>query len=187
MTAAACRILMALAAFHAVAAAAAEWHADTAASSLEFVATFEKAPAPGVFRTFDARVSLDEGQAAGGRVDVSVTLASADMANADVNREIRGPDWFDAARFPLARFRSSGVRALAGKRFVASGTLDLKGVVRPVEVPFTWSEAGDAASMEGELTLERTAFNVGVREWARTDVIGPEVKVRFRLRLRKDM
>jgi multidrug resistance efflux pump len=32
---------------------------DAAASKLEFATTFEKAPAPGVFRKFDARVSFD--------------------------------------------------------------------------------------------------------------------------------
>lgn len=179
-------IVAAVALVHGAASAAADWRMDPAASSLAFVARFEKAPAPGVFKSFDARVTLDGERPVDGKIEITVTVASADMANADVNREIRGPDWFDVARFPLARFRSSGVRPMAGTRFVAVGTLELKGVTRPVEVPFDWSQSGDTASMEGELTLARAAFGIGLGEWARTDVIGPDVEIRFKLRMRKD-
>ena len=66
-----------------------------------------------------------------------------------------------------------------------AGTLRLKGIARPVEVPFAWTGTADAATMEGELTVGRSDFGIGTGEWARTDVIGAEVKLRFRLRLRK--
>lgn len=166
---------------------AAEWRMDIAASRLEFVATFEKAPAPGVFKTFDTQIRLDGRQPADNHLQVTIAVTSADMANVDVNREIRGPDWFDVAHFPQAQFRSNEVRPAGANRFVATGMLEVKGVERPIEVPFNWSESGDAATMEGELTLERAAFNVGLREWAQTNMIGPDVKVRFKLRMRKDM
>lgn len=186
MRAAACWLAVVVALAASASSAAAEWTMDTAASRLEFVATFERAPAPGVFKTFDTHVRFDGQHPADSRIDVTIMVASADMANADVNREIRGPDWFDAARFPQAQFRSTGVRPAGANRFVATGTLGVKGVERPIELPFTWSESGNVATMEGELTLERATFNIGLHEWARTDVIGPDVKVKFKLRLRKD-
>jgi len=39
--------------------------------------------------------------------------------------------------------------------------------------------------MEGELTVRRADFGIGTGEWARTDVIGAEVRLRFKVRLRK--
>ena len=53
--------LVALVCTFPLAACAAEWRADAAASRLEFVATFERAPAPGRFKAFDARVRLHAG------------------------------------------------------------------------------------------------------------------------------
>lgn len=171
------------------AGAAADWRTDAAASRLEFVATFERAPVPGVFREFDARIRFDPADLAGSRIEVGIAVTSADMGNSDVNQAIRGPEWFDFARFPRASFRAAELRAApagaGGPSYIARGTLELKGVQRVVEVPFTWQEGGEAATMDGELTLQRGTFGIGQGEWARTDAIGADVRVKFRLHLRK--
>ena len=77
------------------------------------------------------------------------------------------------------------VRRAEGNHYVARGTLSLKGVKQPAEVPFTWTASADGATMEGELTLKRGAFGIGAGEWAATDVIGADVKVKFKVKLRK--
>ena len=48
--------------------AAAEWRMDAGASRLDFAATFEKTPAPGVFKQFDTRLAFDGDTPAGGRL-----------------------------------------------------------------------------------------------------------------------
>ncbi len=163
---------------------AADWKMDASGSKLEFTATFEKTPAPGVFKEFDTRLRFDPDKPAGGSLDVTIKVTSADMAIPDVNKEIRNKDWFDYAGFPQAEFHSSDLRRDGG-RYVARGMLSLKGVKQAVEVPFTWSPAGDGATMEGEFTLQRGAFGIGLGEWKATDTIGADVKVKFKLKLRK--
>lgn len=165
------------------AARAADWRSDAAGSSLGFVATFEGNAVAGTFRQFDVRLRLDASGAAPGSLDVLVTVTSADMKIADVNREIRGKPWFDYAGFPAAEFHSTDVHRVQGDAFVAKGTLLLKGVRQPVEVPFTWNESGNGATLQGELTLQRGAFGIGTGEWAAADVIGADVKVRYAVRL----
>ncbi len=163
----------------------ADWKMDPAGSKLEFIATFEKTAAPGVFKEFDARLRFDPEKPAGSRLDVTVKVTSADMNIPDVNKEIRGKDWFDYAGFPQAEFHSTDLRRTEGNRYVARGTLVLKGVKQPVEVPFTWTGSADGAVMEGELTVKRGAFGIGIGEWAATDVIGADVRVKFKVKLRK--
>jgi polyisoprenoid-binding protein YceI len=167
------------------AAQAADWKMDPAGSKLEFIATFEKTAAPGVFKEFDARLRFDPEKPAGSRLDVTVKVTSADMNIPDVNKEIRGKDWFDYAGFPQAEFHSTDLRRIEGNRYMARGTLVLKGAKQPVEVPFTWTGSADGAVMEGELTVKRGAFGIGAGEWAATDVIGADVKVKFKVKLRK--
>ena len=178
------RAILALLLAVALPAAAADWRMDVAASRLDFAATFEKTPAPGVFRQFDARLSFGDDTPAGGRLDVTIRVASADMGSADINKAIAGPEWFDFARHPQATFQSTEVRR-EGNRYLARGTLTLKGVPRQVDVPFTWNASADAATMEGEFTVQRAAFGIGTGEWMATNVIGPDVKVKLRVRLRK--
>lgn len=164
---------------------AAEWRSDPSGSRLEFFATFERSPVPGVFREFDVRLRLDPENPAAGRLDVTVKLASADMNIADVNREIATKPWFDYAAFPQAEFRSGELRRVAVDRYAARGTLSLKGVRQPVEVPFSFTGSADGAQIEGELVLKRGPFGIGTGEWAATDVIGADVRVKFKVRLLK--
>jgi polyisoprenoid-binding protein YceI len=166
-------------------ALAADWKMDPGGSRLEFIATFEKNPAPGVFKEFDTRLRFDPNKPTGGSLDVTIKVTSADMNIADVNKEIRNKDWFDYAGFPQAAFHSTDLRRVESNRYAARGTLSLKGAKQPVEVPFTWTPSGDGAVMEGELTLKRGDFGIGLGEWKATDTIGAEVKVRFKVKLRK--
>lgn len=166
-------------------ALAADWKMDPAASRLAFAATFEGASAPGVFKDFDVRLAFDPERPAGGRLDVTIRIASADMASADINKAIAGAEWFDFAKFPQAEFHATEIRSLQPGRYAARGTLTLKGVAQPVDVPFTWLPDGDGATMEGEFVTRRTPFGIGTGEWARVDVIGAAVTVKFRVRLRR--
>ena len=177
-----CGLLLALPA--PLLAQGAGWKMDPSGSKLEFFASFEKNPAPGVFKEFDTRLRFDPEKPAGGSLDVVVKVTSADMNIADVNKEIRNKDWFDYAGFPQAEFHSTDLRR-DGKRYVARGTLALKGVKQAVEVPFTWSPSGDGATMEGELTLKRGDFGIGLGEWKATDTIGADVRVKFKVKLKK--
>ena len=165
---------------------AADWKMDPAASQLEFVATFEGAPAPGVFKDFDVQLKdFDPDKASAGRLDVNIRVASADLPSADINKAIAGKEWFDFARYPTAEFHASDIRPAPASRYLARGTLALKGVQQPVEVPFAWAASGDGATMEGQFAVKRAPFGIGTGEWLSTDVIGPDVTVKFRVRLRK--
>lgn len=167
------------------AANAAEWKLEPADSRLEFTATFEKTPAPGVFRRFDVQMALEPAKPETGRLDVSIDVASADMSSADINKAIAGNEWFDFSRFSRAEFHATEIRQTRPNAFVARGTLKLKGVQQAVEVPFSWNESGNAATMEGSFVVKRGSFGIGTGEWTATNVIGADVTVAFKVRLRK--
>jgi polyisoprenoid-binding protein YceI len=170
-------------------ARAADWRMDTVASRLEFAASFEKASAPGVFKDFEVRLTFDPTTMAGNHLDVTIKLASADMASADINKAIAGVEWFDYARYQQAQYHSTDIQPLSANptshRYLAHGMLSLKGVQQEVDVPFTWTAAGEGATMEGQFTVKRTAFGIGTGEWLTTDVIGADVVVKYSVRLRK--
>lgn len=170
-------------------ARAADWKLDPTGSRLEFAASFQNTPAPGVFKDFDVRLNFDPDKPTGGRLDVTIWVASADMASADINQAIAGIEWFDFARHQQAEFHATDIRRVETgpqtSRYIARGTLALKGAQQALEVPFTWSPAADGASMAGEFSVKRGAFGIGTGEWVATDVIGADVTVKFRVRLRK--
>jgi polyisoprenoid-binding protein YceI len=167
------------------AAQAADWSMDAANSKLEFIATFEKTDAPGIFKVFDTRMRFDPDRPEGGRLDVSIQVTSADMDSADINNAIRGHEWFDFAAHPHAEFHSTEIRRTQAGRYVAHGQLNVKGIQQTIDVPFAWRAAADTATMQGEFTLKRGAFGIGTGEWTATDVIGAEVKIKFKVQLHR--
>ncbi|HEX9812803.1 MAG TPA: YceI family protein [Burkholderiales bacterium] len=163
---------------------AADWRMEPAASRLEFTATYQGEPAPGQFKQFDTKLRFDPARPAKSELVVTVALTSFDMGSAELNEAVRGPEWFDLARFTRAEFRSTDIKPAGADRYVARGTLILKGTQRPIEVPFRWKADGKHATMAGEIALDRTVFGVGTGEWATGDPIAVAVKVNFSVQLR---
>jgi polyisoprenoid-binding protein YceI len=62
-------------------------------------------------------------------------------------------------------------------RYVAAGVLTVRGVAKPVSLPFTLAINGAAAHMTGAVALNRLAFGVGQGEWKATDTVPANVTV----------
>lgn len=159
------------------AAPAAEWSMVSEESELAFAAFYEGEEAPGKFDSFDAALSF-EPETGEGSLAVTVDLASVDMFSADINAEIVKPEWLDAVGAREAVFESTSIEAIGDGAYVARGTLSIKGFARDVEAPFRWREDGDRAVLEGETTVDRTTFGIGMGEWEEGP-IGTAIAVRY--------
>jgi cytochrome b561/polyisoprenoid-binding protein YceI len=115
------------------------------------------------------------------KVSVTIDLASAVSGDAQRDESMRGPDWFDTASHASATFTASKFEKTGENRYIAHGTLNLRGVSKPVRLPFTLKIEGDKARVSGVTSLDRTAFGVGQGEWKSTDQIPAEVKVSVNL------
>jgi len=163
-------------------AVAAEWH-DTADSRLTFEVTFEGVPTQGEFRDFDVDLEFDPDCPESGTLRVTVNLKAADMGDPDMNNVLFDPAWLDVAQFTEAVFVSDVISEPQPGEFIATGTLDLKGTVKTVLVPFSWTGSANQATLHGNLVLQRTTFDVGSGEWATGDAIGTDVKLDFTVQL----
>jgi len=74
---------------------------------------------------------------------------------------VRGADFLDTAAHPQARFQAEILPR--GEAWVARGTLTLRGVTVPVELPFTLTLTGERAQMQGRTTLDRRDFGIAAR------------------------
>jgi polyisoprenoid-binding protein YceI len=163
---------------------AAEWRM-LENSEFTFEATFEGSAAPGRFAQFDLSLEFDPENPEAARLEVTVSLAGADMGDPDMNTVIADPVWFDVVNFPQAVFASERIEQTGLGEFVASGILNLKGISQAVAVPFSWSDDGTRGDMRGQFALQRIEFNVGSGEWAAGDAIGIEVQLQFDIQLER--
>lgn len=163
---------------------AADWSVDDG-STLGFSGRAQGESFQGRFGDFQARIRFDPADLGNARFEVDIALASADTQNAERDELLQGGDFFDSASQPNARFSASRFSAQADGSFVAEGTLALKGQTKPVNLQFRWSADANQAKLEGEATLDRTAFGIGLGDWEDAEMIGHEVKVETSLLLRQ--
>jgi polyisoprenoid-binding protein YceI len=171
------RLLLALTlAFAApLASAAATTYTHAAGSSLGFSSSYDGESFDGRFQQFTTSIAFDPATATG-RFDVLIALGSAGTENEERDEVLLGSEFFNAMAMPQARYQATTFRRLADGRFIADGTLTLRGVSKPVPLTFRWTP-GAAPTLEGTATIKRLEFNVGTGDWDDVEVLPDAVSV----------
>ena len=157
------------------------WAIRPGESRVAFTGTQTGDPFEGHFKTFDAEITFDPGAPDRAYVRAVIDTASAITGDSQRDEALPGKDWFFVSMFPQAVFEAHGFTPLGGERYQASGTLSLKGVERPVTLPFALQIGGDTAKMTSEFSLLRSDFGVGGGAWAEGKWVGLEVNVSISL------
>ena len=115
----------------------------------------------GSFADWTSQITFDPAPAdVMGSVETVVAIGSLSLGS--VTSEAMGPDYFAAEEFPTATFAAE-IKP-DGETYVADGTLTMRGVSLPVQLPFTLALDGDTAVMAGRLTLDRTDYGIGLNQ-----------------------
>jgi len=136
----------------------------------------------GQFTKFTPVVDFDPAKPQDGKISVTVDIASATIDDKDKQDSLPTKDWFFTEQFPSATFTSTSIKATSSKSFEATGTLTLRGVTKPVTVPFTLRETEGTTHAEGQIKLMRNDFQVGQGQWKDDQWIAFPVEVDFHLR-----
>jgi polyisoprenoid-binding protein YceI len=67
-----------------------------------------------------------------GRIDVTIDPSSADFGLDALNQVAKGPQLFDVAKYPTAKYESDSITFKDGVPVAANGRLTLHGVTKPV-------------------------------------------------------
>ena len=164
-------------AFGATPAAAAAWKLDAAKSRLGFSGTQTGVAFKGHFTRFSTQIDFDPDHPETSHIVVVIDPASAVTGNTQRDGALPGEDWFDIARFPQAKFATTAVRKTGANAYAAAGTLTLRGVTKPVILPFTLAITGTTAHARGRLNLMRTLFGVGQGDWSSGQWVALDVGV----------
>lgn len=161
------------------------WVVDHAASKVGIGSTFDGQAVSGSFRKWDADIRFDPKDLAHSSVTATIDVGSASTGDADRDAALPDTPWFYAAKFPKATFVSHSFKALGGNRYEAAGELTIKGVTKPLTLPFALVITGNTAKMNAAVSVNRLAFGVGQGEWATTEVIPAAVQVTIALTARR--
>ena len=115
-------------------------------------------------------------------VEVTLPLTGLSAFNADFEKHLAGTDFFDEAKFPEARFKSTQVTAAGTNRYDVVGDLTLRGVTKPVTLAVTVNGAGPhpmtqvpSVGFDATGTIKRSDFGL--------DMYAPAVSDEVNLRI----
>ncbi len=127
----------------------------------------------GSFADWTAAIQFDETAVDGKHGNVTVTIATDSLTLGSVTPQAKAAEFFDTAAHPTATFTADILAADQG--YTAQGTLTLRGMAKPVTLPFTLVLDGTTATMEGTTTLDRRDFGMGASYADETSVGFPVV------------
>ena len=163
------------------ASAAQHWKVDAAKSKLGFTVHWSGEPFTATFRSWKADIDFDPADLVHSHANIAIDTGSESSGDPETDDGIKGAEGFAVSLFPTATFRATAFTHKAGNQYVAAGTLSIKGVSRPLILPFTLTLSGNAAHAIGKAQLIRTDFGVGTGEWAKPDPVAREVTVNIDL------
>lgn len=83
---------------------------------------------------------LDSEAPANSSVEATLPLANLTTGLADFDTELKGPDYFDAAQFPTATFKSTKVEVTGETTANVTGDLNVHGVTKSVVLAVTFNK-----------------------------------------------
>jgi polyisoprenoid-binding protein YceI len=128
------------------------------------------------FKDFEGSFTVDPDPTKSA-VEVTVKTASVESRVEKRDHHLRSPDFFNAAQFPTATFKSKTVSKAADGTWNVSGDLTLRGQTRPVTAKVTLVGSGKdpkgstLAGVEATLTVPRHDFGVSFMKGALGDNI----------------
>jgi len=151
-------------------------------SEIRFISKQLGVNVEGRFRKWKANIVFLPKDLAKSKAELEIDLGSIDLASDESETEIKSPQWFNTAKFPVAHFASTSIRNLGSDKYEIAGKLTLKGITKDVVVPIALKKDATGNSVaEGSFPVKRTDYQVGEGMWADTELVDNDVIVRIRM------
>lgn len=92
------------------------------------------------------------------KIDVVIPAKSINTENEKRDEHLRSADFFDVAKFPEVKFKSTSIKKVSGSEYVITGDLTLHGVTKSVELKSIYK--GSAKSPWGQTVVAFKASTV---------------------------
>jgi len=91
-------------------------------------------------------------------------------------------EWFNSAQYPTATFRADQFSRIGEGAYEARGQLTLKDRTQDIALPFRLTIANGRAEMNGEIALDRAAYDLGQRSDPDGEFVSTSIGVSVRVR-----
>jgi len=114
----------------------------------------------GTFGGFKGKILFDPANLSGSKFIGIVQAGTVNTKNRGRDRHLRKSDFFDVAKFPTIKMKSTNITKSGGK-YYADFQLTIKGVTKTYKIPFNFSQKGNQGTFNAYFEINRKDFGVG--------------------------
>ena len=139
----------------------------------------------GYWEKTDGEITLDKA-AKSGKVDITIDMSSINTGVAQFNNHLKGPDFFDVANHPTARFVGNKLKFDGDKIIEVAGNLTIRGKTNPAVLKATSYNCYENPRLKREVcggdfetVVKRSSYDVnwGIAEKFTSDDIKVAIQV----------
>jgi polyisoprenoid-binding protein YceI len=176
-------------------ALASDWDLDSSHSRVGFsVKHMMVSNVRGTFGKYVGTVNFDDKDVTKSKTHLDIESGSIDTGNADRDKHLKSPDFFDTAKFPKITFDSTKVEKRGADGLNVTGNLTIKNITKPVvltvsgltgEVKDPWGGVRRGASAQTK--INRKDFGLTWNKGLETGgvVVGDEITIDLELEMTK--
>ena len=151
-------------------------------------------PVTGKFEKFNATVFSKKEDFSDAQVEFSADVNSLNTGVSDRDKHLKSPDFFDAVNFPMATFKSTGLKKKNDSdEFVLTGDLTLRGTTKPVTlegefggvIKDPWGSMKAGFELNGKINRKEFGLHWNAMTEAGGLVVGDEIKMLMNVELTK--
>jgi polyisoprenoid-binding protein YceI len=141
----------------------------------------------GDFQRFMGSLAIDPSRPELTSITVKIDAQSVDVDSPQGLSMVRSPDYFDVVEHPTIVFRSTGVAVTAPDHYRISGTIEIRGVTKPLTLTAVLAgrdrtPAGPVSEFDVEGTINRGDFGMVADQ----NFVSEAVQVHIRARIALD-
>ncbi len=137
------------------------WKADTANSKINFTVHGPFGTVHGSFTGLETTIKFNEKDLSGSSITASIDAKSVSTGVSLRNSDLRNKEeWLNTDKYPRISFKSKKIEKTASG-FKASGDLTIKGITKPVDIPFTFTNKETSGVFAGQFIIKRSDYNLG--------------------------
>lgn len=135
----------------------------------------------GQFPHTEGTLMINEADPTKSSMDLKIKVDSINTYDAKRDQHLKGPDFFNSKQFPHIAFKSTGIKKTGDSKFEIKGDLTMKGVTKPVTIPFTRFRTGQdpwgKQRTGGEAVFKIKRSDFGINYMLGENQVGDEVEL----------
>lgn len=154
-------------------------------SKVEFIGSKVTGSHNGSFQKFSGEIDY-AGAPEKSRVSITMDVNSLTTDDPKLTEHLKTPDFFDAAKFPEAKFVSTEIRPGGdrGATHTITGNLTMHGVTKAVTFPATIAITPETATVDSNFSINRKDFGINYAG-AQDNLIRDDVVLKLTVRANK--